>query len=553
ERALTRTLQPVAARAARRATLGEQPNSCRRRACDGGRPPAAAGSRRAHRRAASRPCRSGPCNWLDHWIIERDAPRASVPAAGAASAASGRRGAASRRDPRRALRGGSAPAARARARGGVPGEPHVGARGDQGPRGSRPRARAPGRRRDRAAARGRLVERAPGDGPPRRSPRRRSPRRAGRGHDAAPPRDGAARDRAPRAAAGERAPPPARRRRRRLAPARGARGRAARHPRPPLRHDRQPRVADARAEDPIVPGRGRAARDALAPSRRARPARAGDRRLPRGARRGPARGRRPRAPSRHPARRRAHAPGAARAARVRPSGGAPPEESMSDFRLETTTQEPGLETAMKVVYQWDYDPQVEELRRLYVKAAEAQWISERDVDWDRDIDLELFATTPLGSPLPIEKTSYWKSLTAEQVQEVTRKTAAFRLSNFLHGEQGALIVASQLVNAVPHTDAKFYAATQTMDEARHVEVFARYIQKLDEIRPIAPPLKAVLDETLKTDDWLKKLVGMQIVVEGLALYSFREMRNLTEEPLLKELLTYVARDESRHHAYGVQY
>jgi hypothetical protein len=84
-------------------------------------------------------------------------------------------------------------------------------------------------------------------------------------------------------------------------------------------------------------------------------------------------------------------------------------------------------------------------------------------------------------------------------------------------------------------------------------VFARYIEKLDEIRPIAPSLKGILDETLRTGDWLKKLVGMQIVVEGLALYAFREMRNLTEEPLLKELLTYVARDESRHHAYGVLY
>ena len=226
---------------------------------------------------------------------------------------------------------------------------------------------------------------------------------------------------------------------------------------------------------------------------------------------------------------------------------------MSEFRLQTDTQEPGLDTALKVVYQWNYDPEVDELRRLYVKATEAQWIAERDLDWDRDIDLERFATTPLGTPMPVERTSYWKALPRETVVDVTRRTASFRLSNFLHGEQGALMVASQLVNAVPHTDGKFYAATQTMDEARHVEVFARYIEKLDEIRPIAPPLKRLLDETLATDDWLKKLVGMQIVVEGLALYSFKDMRTLTQEPLLKDLLTYVARDESRHHAYGVQY
>src|SRR5437870_1138507 len=226
---------------------------------------------------------------------------------------------------------------------------------------------------------------------------------------------------------------------------------------------------------------------------------------------------------------------------------------MSDFTIDTPTQEPGLETAMQVVYQWNYDPEVEELRRLYVKAAEAQWISERDIDWDRPIDHAKFATTPLGGGLPIEKTSYWRSLDEETVWKLTKCTASFRLSNFLHGEQGALMVAAQLVNAVPHTDAKFYAATQTMDEARHVEAFSRYIEKLDHIQPIAPSLKGILDATLGTGDWMKKLVGMQIVVEGLALYAFRDMRNLTEEPLLKDLLTYVARDESRHHAYGVQY
>jgi hypothetical protein len=188
-----------------------------------------------------------------------------------------------------------------------------------------------------------------------------------------------------------------------------------------------------------------------------------------------------------------------------------------------------------------------------VKAAEAQWIGAKDLEWDRPIDLVKFSTTPLGTGVPIDKTSYWRSLPEETRAELVRRTAAFRLSQFLHGEQGALMVAAQLVNAVPHTDAKFYAATQTMDEARHVEVFARYIEKLDIIRPIAPSLKGILDETLRTGDWMKKLVGMQIVVEGLALYAFREMRNLTEEPLLKDLLTYVARDESRHHAYGVQY
>ena len=115
---------------------------------------------------------------------------------------------------------------------------------------------------------------------------------------------------------------------------------------------------------------------------------------------------------------------------------------MSEFAIRTPTQEPDLETATKVIYQWNYEPEVEELRRLYVKATEAQWIAERDLDWERPIDRALLASTPLGGPLPIERTSYWKSLPPETTWQLTRRTAGFRLSQFLHGEQGALMVAA---------------------------------------------------------------------------------------------------------------
>jgi hypothetical protein len=127
------------------------------------------------------------------------------------------------------------------------------------------------------------------------------------------------------------------------------------------------------------------------------------------------------------------------------------------------------------------------------------------------------------------------------------------LSQFLHGEQGALMVAAQLVNAVPHMDGKFYASTQTLDEARHVEAFSRYVGKLDRIYDIDPTLKDLLDITLATEDWTKKAVGMQIVLEGLALASFRNMRRTTREPLLAELLRLVSHDEARHTGYGIKY
>ena len=155
--------------------------------------------------------------------------------------------------------------------------------------------------------------------------------------------------------------------------------------------------------------------------------------------------------------------------------------------------------------------------------------------------------------IPIQETNFWDNLDPDTRWELSRRTASFMLSNFLHGEQGALMVASQLVNAVPHMDGKFYAATQTMDEARHVEAFAAYVNKLDEVRPIAPGLKRLLDSVLSSNEWTTKAVGMQVVTEGIALYSFRDMRNQTEEPLLKELLTYVSRDEARHTGFGIKY
>lgn len=213
----------------------------------------------------------------------------------------------------------------------------------------------------------------------------------------------------------------------------------------------------------------------------------------------------------------------------------------------------GVKASFEALYNWNYESEIDQLRTLYANSLDRQWIAMRDLDWETEIDREAFSRTFSLAGVPIQQTQFWKDLGEDLRWEVSRRSAAFMLSNFLHGEQGALMVAAQLVNVVPHMDGKFYAATQTLDEARHVEVFAAYIRKLDEVYPIAPGLKQLLDNVLQTDDWKKKAVGMQVVAEGLALYSFRDMRNQTEEPLLKQLLTYVSRDEARHTAYGVKY
>jgi rubrerythrin len=208
---------------------------------------------------------------------------------------------------------------------------------------------------------------------------------------------------------------------------------------------------------------------------------------------------------------------------------------------------------MDAIYNWNYEPEIDQLRTLYANALDRQWIAMRDLDWEAEIDEEAFSRTFSVGGFPITETEFWKTLSPETRWEVSRRSAALMLSTFLHGEQGALMTASQLVAAVPHMDGKFYAATQTTDEARHVEVFAAYVRKLDDVHPIGPGLRKILDAILAAESWMMKAVGMNVVLEGLALYSFRDMRNQTEEPLLKKLLTYVARDEARHTGYGIKY
>jgi len=226
---------------------------------------------------------------------------------------------------------------------------------------------------------------------------------------------------------------------------------------------------------------------------------------------------------------------------------------MTSTLPERAPERESTRAALDAVYHWSYRPEIDSVRTLYANALDRQWIAARDLDWESGVDRDAFSRTFSLAGIPIDQTEFWKNLEESTRWEISRRTAAFMLSNFLHGEQGALMVAAQLVNAVPDLDAKFYAATQTLDEARHVEVFAAYVGLLDEVRPIMPSLKNLLDRTLGAESWMHKAVGMQIVVEGLALYVFRDMRNTTREPLLRQLLTLVSRDEARHTGYGIKY
>jgi hypothetical protein len=145
-------------------------------------------------------------------------------------------------------------------------------------------------------------------------------------------------------------------------------------------------------------------------------------------------------------------------------------------------------------------------------------------------------------------------MSTDRVIEMGRHQHAWALSQFVHGEQGALLVASQLVSCAPTYNAKLYAASQAFDEARHVEVFNRYLQsKVGFMYPVTRSLKLLLDKILTDPRWDLKFIGMQIIIEGLALAAFNTMKGGTQDPVLKSIVELVIRDEARHVTFGVNY
>ena len=204
-----------------------------------------------------------------------------------------------------------------------------------------------------------------------------------------------------------------------------------------------------------------------------------------------------------------------------------------------------------VIWDWSYEIHHQKLADLYTKAKQNQWDADRQIDWTRPVD-------PGGKILDEERMAILRMAFLQKLSGAQRETfnahySAWILSQLLHGEQGALMVAGELVCEVPDYEAKLYVASQAMDEARHVEVFERYIRKLDKIYPAQPILKSILMDIMGTPHWQAKMVGMQVILEGLALGTFINVRVATGCELLRELLTYVTKDEARHVAFGNLY
>ncbi|MDH5671812.1 MAG: diiron oxygenase [Myxococcales bacterium] len=199
---------------------------------------------------------------------------------------------------------------------------------------------------------------------------------------------------------------------------------------------------------------------------------------------------------------------------------------------------------------WDYGSTVAELRALYDKGKQHQWDASHELDWELPLTRDVWIGDPNASILA----STCKQLGGDEkaVKAALFDEVNYVLSQLLHGEQAALQLCGQLTNICPETDEKLYAAQQAADEARHTEVFARFLaEKFGTLYPVSPVIKTLLDELLSAEGFHKKTLGMQTLFEGVAMGIFSGLRASMSHPLLVEMIRRVELDESRHAAFGV--
>ena len=201
-------------------------------------------------------------------------------------------------------------------------------------------------------------------------------------------------------------------------------------------------------------------------------------------------------------------------------------------------------------FRWEYADGRDALLKLYAKGKEKQWDAATRIDWSLDLDPENPEQIPDES-IPIAGSDVFHRLTRSEKANLRRHFQSWQLSQFLHGEQGALVCTAKIVQQVPMMDAKFYAATQVIDEARHVEAYGRLLHdKFELAYPITPTLKRLLDNVLSDSRWDMTYLGMQVLIEGLALAAFAQIRDQSQNPLAASVNAYVMQDEARHVAFG---
>ena len=224
---------------------------------------------------------------------------------------------------------------------------------------------------------------------------------------------------------------------------------------------------------------------------------------------------------------------------------------IDEARIAALRSQIDVDVPVDLHWTWNYASEVAELRALYERGKRGQWNAEADVDWSIPFPRDEWF-------LPRDGLQILPSVLASVgADDATCRAAAFdefawTLSQLLHGEQAALQLCGQLTNACPTLDAKFYAASQVIDEARHVEVFAKFLQrKVGTIYPIGGTLKALLDTLLAAPTWKTKTLGMQTLFEGMAVGIFDMIQKGCTNPLLSDIIRRVKQDEARHAAFGI--
>ena len=203
----------------------------------------------------------------------------------------------------------------------------------------------------------------------------------------------------------------------------------------------------------------------------------------------------------------------------------------------------------EAAFDWDYDDGRKQMMHLYQKGKDMQWDAVSRINWEH----ELASENPMEIPdefMGPAHTPIWKKMNKKEQAELRRHQQAWMMSQFMQGEQAALICAAKIVQQVPDLDAKFYASTQVMDEARHVEAYKKFLECFELAYPMTKPLQTLVDQALRDSRWDMTYLAMQVVIEGLALAAFNNIREIAKNPLAQQVNAYVMQDESRHVAFG---
>jgi hypothetical protein len=230
-------------------------------------------------------------------------------------------------------------------------------------------------------------------------------------------------------------------------------------------------------------------------------------------------------------------------------------EQKNPLPLPASGPTESVSSAFDSVFDWEYALDRDALLALYEKGKDQTW-NASELDWSIEVDLEKMAQERIDSGSYITMNQLLdppRPLEPRESVEMNLNMTSWMISQFLHGEQGALLATAKIVMAAPFEEAKWYGANQVADEARHVEVYHRYLtEKLGRSFEVNPQLQTLLDDILSDSRWDMTYLGMQIMVEGLALAAFGMMRvELPDEPLIQDITTRIMHDESRHVAFGV--